>query len=177
MTKATATRLTQRYYSGATSWTIATAIVVGTILASCRTENMAHSRDGVVVIGIVENDPRAVFLGKITSLYIRADERPILDMLVDASTYTFEASPTFDTVNSHWSAYSNDGRLLLSGAYVDGVESGVWSVIHQGAPRMKGAFVRGRRHGTWQWWSPDGSVRTDVEYDNGVELRSNQTKA
>lgn len=85
--------------------------------------------------------------------------------------------------------YDEDGDITHQGAFEDGLESGVWSVVYDdggksrgefragkregrwhysyanGRPAQEGEYRAGERVGTWKHWSPAGEVRSDLVYD------------
>lgn len=60
----------------------------------------------------------------------------------------------------------------VEGWYVRGEAMGVWARYYgDGTKALEGTRHKGVRDGSWRFWDRDGSLRGEVEYRNGKELR------
>ena len=60
--------------------------------------------------------------------------------------------------------YDEYGNELSKGLYEHGEKDGFWS-YRNGTATEKGSYYDGMRHGTWKQWFGDGTLFTEIEYD------------
>jgi len=65
--------------------------------------------------------------------------------------------------------YDETGKELAKGMYEYGEKDGFWS-YKNGAATEKGTYYDGKRHGIWKQWFGDGTLASEIEYDQ--DLRS-----
>lgn len=74
-----------------------------------------------------------------------------------------------------WEQYYPTGILKIKGFYVNHKLEGDFLVNDEkGNPHLKGFYVNDQRHGKWTFYREDGTVETEMEYDNGKLLNEDQ---
>ena len=67
----------------------------------------------------------------------------------------------------------NDGQQTWEGAYVDGKRHGTWVVQESDGDIAEGFYVNGQRQGIWTWWFTNGNVLESPfvnDEENGTEI-------
>lgn len=66
--------------------------------------------------------------------------------------------------------YSEAGKVLSEGKYVDGKEHGLWRDFHpNGVLASEGNYEHGLEHGEWRFWDQDGNEERRALYEKGEE--------
>lgn len=61
--------------------------------------------------------------------------------------------------------YSETGRVLSEGQYVDGQEHGLWRDYYpDGQPASEGHYRSGQEVGVWRHWNPSGAEEPSTDH-------------
>jgi antitoxin component YwqK of YwqJK toxin-antitoxin module len=80
-----------------------------------------------------------------------------------------------------WTVWESTGLKLAEDSYEDGVKNGPTSLWYgstynrgksAGQIKLQAAFSKGEYHGTLKSYSPDGVLRSEVEFDHGKITRA-----
>ena len=66
--------------------------------------------------------------------------------------------------------YDRDGKATHEGSYALGLESGPWSERGEDGILGTGNYVKGSRHGEWEYRYASGELQSSGRYDNGKRV-------
>ena len=79
--------------------------------------------------------------------------------------------------NGIWEYWDSKGRLSKSVNFEAGVENGRHSEwCSSGDVKLQGDMINGNRHGEWVFYDADGLLEGHKYYDNGVQIRLDETE-
>jgi antitoxin component YwqK of YwqJK toxin-antitoxin module len=72
-----------------------------------------------------------------------------------------------------WMAWYENGMLWSQGYYLHGMRHGFSALYYSnGRVRAEGAYRHDKRSGTWSFFSEDGKLIKEVNYDQGIEIKT-----
>ena len=66
-------------------------------------------------------------------------------------------------------SYDQLGRKIEEGQRAGGKKIGHWVYYRDGRKEYEGDYEDGKRHGTFSWYGPSGTVIKEVTYNRGFE--------
>lgn len=94
------------------------------------------------------------------------DTRPVVTN-DDGGGTTFHCNDPRGRMNGPTRSYSKDAKLLLSGAYENGVRSGTWTRYADAKPVEEAQYREGKLDGYVRSWDVQGTLLSDEFYANG----------
>ncbi len=84
-----------------------------------------------------------------------------------------------DLKNGSFTKWYTNGVKRVEGSYIKGMKNGAWNYYFKNSPgitRLTGNFKDGKKNGKWVFYDKYETIRSIVEYDNGIITDSKELK-
>jgi hypothetical protein len=82
---------------------------------------------------------------------------------------SFTCPPGTDVTTRGW---SKSGYMR----YCEPKKNGPWEAWSEGYRHIQGEYKNGKEHGTWRWFSPNGTIEKTIVYDGGNIISEETSK-
>ncbi|OIP00394.1 MAG: hypothetical protein AUJ98_07555 [Bacteroidetes bacterium CG2_30_33_31] len=138
-------------------------LFIGLFITSCgQPSTVAVIQTNIIVIDTFENGAK-----KTTLEYQKDDTAYAMrtDYYISGAKY-IQGKNFHGLRNGEWSAWTEDGKLLTTGNYLNGIEDGQKIVYYpNGNKRYEGLFSKGNRVELWIFWNEDGTIQKSIDYN------------